>query len=152
MKFLRRDFSLYYACTVHDMTAYALKHMNTGLDEETIRQEATTVLTKYLERYKDQWPTIWAGHDYADVAIEMAELVAKVGTKAAVAEAARRRAASASARAAAVKAFQHAACGGRDEEHVDMCSDEDAASSTGSSSSFSDSSIGLEEKGSLLIV
>ena len=162
--FLGGTFSLYDACTVDDMTAFALAHMSTVQDEETIRKKASVVLERYLERYKEHWPTIYARGDLALAAVEAAELVVKLGTKGAVKEAARMRKAAVASRATkAAPALE--ACDpsydGHDREAVGVYSDEDSPSSSdsssspsddASSSSSSDGSTGLEDKVPLLIV
>lgn len=161
ISFLGRGFSLYKASTVTDITAYALKYMHTGRDEETIRRAALKAVTKYLERYKEHWPTIYGRQDMTDAANEVAELVTTLGTKGAVAEAVKRRkAAAAAATAEAAVASEHdAQCDDHDQEGAGMGSDDDSSSTSDQSSntsdhssSSSDISNGLEEKVPLLIV
>ena len=122
------------------MTAYALKtRIPTAKTEEQIRQEAVVVLTKYLERYKDHWPTIDARQEAAKAAI-LAEKEAKA--------AATQLVDAPDAVAVAPAADQGAAHDDCDEEtgrHSESESEEDSSSS-------SDGSTGLEEKVPLLIV
>ena len=136
VSFLGFTHSLYAASNPADMTAHALKtRIPTAKTEEQIREEATVVLTKYLERYKDHWPTIDARQEAAKAAI-LAEKEAKA--------AATQLVDAPVAFAPAVQGAAHDDCDEETSGHSESESDEDLSISSGST--------GLEEKAHLLII